>query len=76
MFGSWLSHDVEKTPITYSEMSATMLDELHRKYNVTLSQYEFMEFAYAAYEAFKVGRKVDWTFLNASSYVFAILRRR
>ena len=73
MFGSWLFHYVEKKPITYSEMSATMLDELHRKYNVTMNQSEFMKFAEDAYKAIKVGRKVDWSFLNATSYVFSIV---
>ena len=73
MFGSWLFHYVERTPISYSEMSANMLVELHRKYNVALNQYEFAEFAKDAYEAVKVGRKVEWTFLNSSSYVFTIL---
>ena len=73
MFGSWLFHHVEKTPITYSQMSAKMLDDLYHKYNVTMNQTEFMEFANDAYEAFKIGKKVDWTFLNASSYVFTIL---
>ena len=73
MFGSWLFHYVEKTPITYSEMSANMLDELHRKYNVTMNQSEFMKFAEDAYKAIKVGKKVDWSFLNATSYVFSIV---
>lgn len=73
MFGSWLFHCVEKTPISYNEMSAKMLVELHRKYNVALNQHEFIEFAKGAYEAVKVGRKVEWSFLNSSSYVFTIL---
>lgn len=73
MFGSWLFHYVERTPISYSEMSAKMLVELHRKYNVVLNQHEFAEFAKDAYEAVKVGGKVEWTFLNSSSYVFTIL---
>ena len=46
MFGSWLFHYVERTPITYSEMSSKMLQELHWKYNVSafMNHSEFMTF--------------------------------
>ena len=75
MFGSWLFHCVERTPITHSEMSSKMLEELHWKYNVSafMNHSEFTKFAEEAFEAVKVGRKVDWSFLNATSYVFSII---
>ena len=73
MFGSWLFYYIEQTPITYKEMSANMLDELKQKYNVSMNHSDFTGFANDAYNAIKVGRKVEWTFLNASSYVFTIL---
>ena len=73
MFGSLLFCYVEKTPTTYKEMSASMLDELKQKYNVAMNHSDFTAFANDAYEAVKVGRQVEWTFLNATSYVFTIL---
>ena len=73
MLGAWLFSYVERTPVTYSEMSAKMLSKLHQKYNIAMSHSEFMAFANEAHEALKVGKKVDWTFLNATSYVFSAL---
>lgn len=75
MFGSWLFHLIEETPITYSEISAKMLDDLYQRCNISacLNRSEFMSFAEQAYEAVKIGRKVDWSFLNATSYVFSIV---
>ncbi len=73
MFGSWLFYHIERTPITYKEMYANMLDELKQKYNVTMNHSEFTAFANDAYKAIKVGRKVEWTFLNTTSYVFKVL---
>lgn len=73
MLGSWMFHCVEKTPITYKEMSANMLEKLHYKYQVAMNHSEFTAFVNDAYEAVKVGRKVEWTFLNTTSYVFTIL---
>lgn len=73
MLGSWLFCYVERTPITYKEMSANMLKELKQRYNVAMDHSDFMAFANDAYEAVKVGRKVEWTFLNTTSYVFTIL---
>lgn len=73
ILGSLVFHYVERKPICHKEMSFKMLEELHRKYNVSLNQSEFTEFANDVFRAVKVGKKVDWTFLNASSYVFTIL---
>ena len=73
MLGAWLFCYVERTPITYKEMSANMLDELRQKYNITMDHSDFIAFANDAYKAIKVGKKVEWTFLNATSYVFTIL---
>ncbi|XP_020603098.1 uncharacterized protein LOC110042100 [Orbicella faveolata] len=73
MLGSWLFCYVERTPITYKEMSANMLDELRQKYNITMNHSDFIAFANDPYKAIKVGRKVEWTFLNTTSYVFTIL---
>ncbi|XP_078377576.1 two pore potassium channel protein sup-9-like isoform X2 [Oculina patagonica] len=73
MFGSWLFYYIERTPITYKEMSANMLDELKQKYNMSMNHSDFTAFANDAYKAVKVGRKVEWTFLNTTSYVFTIL---
>ena len=73
MLGSWLFCYVEMTPITYKEMSANMLDELRQTYNITMNHSDFIAFANNAYKAIKVGRKVEWTFLNTTSYVFTIL---
>ncbi|XP_078377556.1 uncharacterized protein LOC144660710 [Oculina patagonica] len=73
MFGSWLFYYIERTPITYKEMSANMLDELKQKYNMSMNHSDFTAFANDAYKAIKVGRKVEWTFLNTTSYVFTIL---
>lgn len=73
MFGSWFFYYIERTPITYKEMSANMLDELKQKYNIAMNHSDFTAFANDAYKAIKVGRKVEWTFLNATSYVFTIL---
>lgn len=73
MLGSWLFCYVERTPVTHKEMSSNMLDELRQKYNITMNHFDFITFANDAYEAIKVGRKVEWTFLNTTSYVFTIL---
>ena len=73
MLGSWLFSYVERTPVTYKEMSAIMLDELRQKYNITMNRFDFIRFANDAYKVIKVGRKVEWTFLNTTSYVFTIL---
>lgn len=73
MLGSWLFCYVERTPITYKEMSANMLDELQQKYNIAMNHSDFTAFAYDAYKAINVGRKVEWTFLNTTSYVFTLL---
>lgn len=54
-------------------MSANMLDELRQKYNITMNHSDFIAFANDPYKAIKVGRKVEWTFLNTTSYVFTIL---
>ena len=73
MLGSWLFCYVERTPVTHKEMSAIMLDELRQKYNITMNQSDFITFANGVYKAIKVGRKVEWTFLNTTSYVFTLL---
>ena len=73
MIGAWLFSYVERSPSTHREMSAKRLNELHQKYNIAMNHSEFMTFANEAYEAFKVGKKVDWTFLSASFYVFSAL---
>lgn len=72
MLGSWLFQYVEKTPKTYREMSVDMLDELHQTYPA-LNHSEFTAFVQNAYEAVRMGKKIEWTFLNTSSYVFTIL---
>ena len=59
MFGAWLFYYVKRTPVTYSEMSAKILSELHQKNNTAMSHTEFMAFANEAYKAFKVEKK--WT---------------
>ena len=49
-----------------------MLRELRQKYPA-LNHSEFIVFVQNAYEAVRIGRKVELTFLNASFYVFTIL---
>ena len=49
-----------------------MLGELRQKYPA-LNHSEFIVFVQNAYEAVRIGRKVEWTFLNASYHVFTIL---
>ena len=73
MLGSWLFWYVERTPVNHKETSANMLDELRQKYNITMNHSDFTAFANDAYRAIKVGRKVEWTFLNTTSYVFTLL---
>ena len=77
LFGAWLFQWVEKTSVPYCEMSAKLLKDLHQemsmKHNIAMSQSEFTEFAKDAYNAVKIGAKVDWTFLNATTFVFSAL---
>ena len=49
-----------------------MLRELRQKYPA-LNHSEIIVFVQNAYEAVRIGRKVELTFLNASFYVFTIL---
>ena len=49
-----------------------MFRELRQKYPA-LNHSEFIVFVQNAYEAVRIGWKVEWIFLIASSYVFTLL---